>query len=77
MGGQVADKGSLVKDEDGNVVAEVMDVQHAPNGQNMHTLKNYAKKLAKGMTYRLEVNREFRKQGQKNHRDPLVGPSFT
>ena len=29
MGGQVADKG-LVKDEDGNVVAEVMDVQHAP-----------------------------------------------
>ncbi len=65
MGGQVADKG-LVKDEDGNVVAEVMDVQHAPNGQNMHTLK-LRQKLAKGMTYRLEVNREFHNKVKKNH----------
>ncbi|WP_333637099.1 alanine--tRNA ligase [Ligilactobacillus animalis] len=65
MGGQVADKG-LVKDEDGNVVAEVMDVQHAPNGQNMHTLK-LRQKLVKGMTYRLEVNREFHNKVKKNH----------
>src|SRR5699024_60011 len=36
MGGQVADKG-VIKNQAGEVVAEVEDVQHAPNGQNMHT----------------------------------------
>ena len=38
MGGQVADQG-VIEDADGNVVAEVVDVQHAPNGQNLHTIK--------------------------------------
>ena len=37
MGGQVADKG-VIKNQAGEVVAEVEDVQHAPNGQNMHTI---------------------------------------
>ena len=44
MGGQVADKG-VIKNQAGEVVAEVEDVQHAPNGQNMHTIHALKKML--------------------------------
>lgn len=65
MGGQVADKG-IIKNEDGKVVAEVKDVQHAPNGQNMHTLRVLAE-MKKDAKYRLEVNVEFHDKVKKNH----------
>lgn len=65
MGGQVADEG-FVKSLDGEVVAQVKDVQHAPNGQNMHTI-HALKELSKDKTYHLEVNVEFHNKVKKNH----------
>ena len=65
MGGQVADQG-VIKDEDGEVVARVTDVQHAPNGQNMHTVKVLGP-LVREHTYSLEVDREFHNKVKKNH----------
>lgn len=38
MGGQVADHG-VIKDAEGQVVANVLDVQHAPHGQNLHSVE--------------------------------------
>lgn len=54
MGGQVADKG-VIKNQAGEVVAEVEDVQHVPNGQNMHTI-HALKKMTRENTYSLEVD---------------------
>ncbi|WGN89534.1 alanine--tRNA ligase [Ligilactobacillus faecis] len=65
MGGQVADKG-LIKDLAGQTVAEVKDVQHAPNGQNMHTLK-LLQDIQKDESYRLEVDQTFHAKVKKNH----------
>lgn len=65
MGGQVADKG-LIKDLAGKTVAEVKDVQHAPNGQNMHTIK-LLQDIQKDESYRLEVDRVFHAKVKKNH----------
>ncbi|KRN89033.1 alanine--tRNA ligase [Ligilactobacillus ceti] len=65
MGGQVADKG-LIKDQDGDVVAAVEDVQHAPNGQNMHTIK-VLKPMTQGQTYHLVVDQKFHDKVRKNH----------
>lgn len=65
MGGQVADQG-VIKDENGEVVAEVEDVQHAPNGQNMHTVK-VLKKMTAEHEYQLEVNKTFHDKVRKNH----------
>ena len=65
MGGQVADQG-VIKDENGEVVAEVEDVQHAPNGQNMHTVK-VLKKMTKEHKYELVVNKKFHDKVRKNH----------
>lgn len=65
MGGQVADQGEI-SDRDGNVVAEVVDVQHAPNGQNLHTI-NILKKMHSGEAYQLKVNRAFHLKVEKNH----------
>jgi len=65
MGGQVADKGDIY-DLDGNVVAHVADVQHAPNGQNLHTLTVVAP-LKKGTTYELRVDAKFHSKVEKNH----------
>ena len=65
MGGQVADQG-VIKDENGEVVAEVEDVQHAPNGQNMHTVK-VLKKMTKEHEYELVVNKKFHDKVRKNH----------
>ena len=65
MGGQVADQG-VIKDNDDQIVAEVIDVQHAPNGQNLHTLK-VLKPLQVGEKYTLEVDQEFHEKVRKNH----------
>ncbi|KRN01892.1 alanyl-tRNA synthetase [Levilactobacillus senmaizukei DSM 21775 = NBRC 103853] len=65
MGGQVADKGNIL-DEAGNVVAHVTDVQHAPNGQNLHTLDVVAP-MKKGTTYKLVVDQKFHSKVEKNH----------
>ena len=65
MGGQVADHGT-VKDEGGNVVATVTDVQHAPNGQNLHTL-TVSGKLVKGAKYTLDVDTQRRHKVSLNH----------
>lgn len=65
MGGQVADKGT-VKDTNGNVIAEVEDVQHAPNGQNLHAIKVLAP-MKKNQLVSLEINRDFHKKVEKNH----------
>ncbi|WP_390404979.1 alanine--tRNA ligase [Lacticaseibacillus jixiensis] len=65
MGGQVADHGEII-DEDGAVVAKVTDVQHAPNGQNLHTV-DVEGTLKKGATYTLQVALERRKKVSMNH----------
>ena len=65
MGGQVADTG-VIKDQAGNVVAEVTDVQHAPNGQNMHTVEVQAA-MVSGQEYQLEVNVKRHNKVKKNH----------
>lgn len=65
MGGQVADHGT-VKDAKGNVVASVTDVQHAPNGQNLHTL-TVSGKLIKGDKYTLDVDTQRRHKVSLNH----------
>ncbi|KAF0335729.1 alanine--tRNA ligase [Pediococcus acidilactici] len=65
MGGQVADQG-VIEDADGNVVAEVVDVQHAPNGQNLHTIKA-KREMHTGESFTLIVDRAFHLKVKKNH----------
>ncbi|KSV56066.1 alanine--tRNA ligase [Pediococcus acidilactici] len=65
MGGQVADQG-VIEDADGNVVAEVVDVQHAPNGQNLHTIKA-KQEMHTGESFTLIVDRAFHLKVEKNH----------
>lgn len=65
MGGQVADTG-FIKNAEGKTIAQVEDVQHAPNGQNMHTIMALAD-MKKKASYRLEVNVERHDKVKKNH----------
>ncbi|WP_125705346.1 alanine--tRNA ligase [Lacticaseibacillus daqingensis] len=65
MGGQVADHG-IITDADGAVVAKVTNVQHAPNGQNLHTV-DVEGTLTKGATYTLTVDETRRKKVSMNH----------
>ncbi|MGH1831822.1 alanine--tRNA ligase [Enterococcus gilvus] len=65
MGGQIADKGVLV-DNEGRIIANVIDVQKAPNGQALHTVDVLAS-LEEGATYFLQVNAAFRNKVIKNH----------
>ncbi|MCK8607652.1 alanine--tRNA ligase [Apilactobacillus ozensis] len=65
MGGQVADKG-VVKDADGKLVAKVKDVQHAPNGQNLHTIEILSS-INVNNKYTLEVDKAFHSKVSKNH----------
>ncbi|MFT8408350.1 alanine--tRNA ligase [Liquorilactobacillus satsumensis] len=65
MGGQVADRG-VIKSAQGEVVARVIDVQHAPKGQNMHTVE-VLQPLKVDQTYTLAVEREFHDKVRKNH----------
>ncbi|MEY8462351.1 alanine--tRNA ligase [Streptococcus merionis] len=65
MGGQVADHG-LITTAAGDVVAKVVDVQKAPNGQPLHTLDVLAD-LSLGQTYHLAVDQKRRYAVEKNH----------
>lgn len=64
MGGQVADTGVILKD--GQVVAKVTDVQHAPNGQNLHTVE-VSGPLTQGAQYTLQVDAKRRQLIAQNH----------
>jgi Alanyl-tRNA synthetase len=65
MGGQVADAGNIY-DLKGNQVAEVVDVQHAPNGQNIH-LVNIMSELDVDTEYQLKIDGDFREKVRHNH----------
>ncbi|WP_421448639.1 alanine--tRNA ligase [Streptococcus suis] len=65
MGGQVADHG-FVKNAAGDIVATVIDVQKAPNGQPLHTVE-LSESISVGQTYTLEIETKRRKGVEKNH----------
>ena len=65
MGGQVADHGTI-SDAAGTVVARVVDVQRAPNGQALHTVEVEGE-LVVGANYKLEIDHTRRHRGMKNH----------
>ncbi|WP_438467869.1 alanine--tRNA ligase [Streptococcus pluranimalium] len=65
MGGQVADHG-VIKNDKGDIVAKVTDVQKAPNGQALHTVEVLAS-LAIGTKYSLEIDKDRRFSVEKNH----------
>ena len=65
MGGQVADTGQII-DNYGAVIGKVVDVQHAPNQQNLHRVQ-LEKPLKKGARYKLVVDRARHLKIEKNH----------
>ncbi|MGT2756520.1 alanine--tRNA ligase [Streptococcus ovuberis] len=65
MGGQVADHG-VIKNDKGDTVAKVIDVQKAPNGQPLHTVEVLAS-LSVGTSYVLEIDKARRQAVEKNH----------
>ncbi|HFI0701342.1 TPA: alanine--tRNA ligase [Streptococcus suis] len=65
MGGQVADRG-VIKNAAGDIVATVIDVQKAPNGQPLHTVELTAS-ISLGQTYTLEIDTNRRRGVEKNH----------
>ncbi|NQG96697.1 alanine--tRNA ligase [Streptococcus suis] len=65
MGGQVADRG-VIKNASGDVLATVVDVQKAPNGQPLHTVELTAS-ISLGQTYTLEIDTNRRRGVEKNH----------
>lgn len=65
MGGQVADTGDII-DNFGNLVGRVVDVQHAPNQQNLHRVELQSP-LKKGARYALKVDRLRHLKIKKNH----------
>lgn len=65
MGGQVADTGDII-DNYGKKVGRVVDVQHAPNQQNLHRVELSAP-LKKGARYKLVVDRLRHLKIEKNH----------
>lgn len=65
MGGQVADHG-VIKNDKGDLVARVIDVQKAPNGQPLHTVEVIAS-LALDTVYTLAIDHKRRYAVEKNH----------
>ncbi|HFI0416117.1 TPA: alanine--tRNA ligase [Streptococcus suis] len=65
MGGQVADHG-VVKNATGDIVATVLDVQKAPNGQPLHKVGLHAS-ISLGQVYTLELDTKRRNGVEKNH----------
>lgn len=65
MGGQVADRG-VIKNTNGDIVARVIDVQKAPNGQALHTVDVLAS-LALDTVYTLDIDHKRRYAVEKNH----------
>ncbi|KJY58135.1 Alanine--tRNA ligase [Lactobacillus kullabergensis] len=64
-GGQVADHGNIYNQE-GELVAQVTDVQHAPNDQNMHFV-DVILPLTKGEEYTLKIDRVRREGLRHSH----------
>lgn len=64
-GGQVADQGEILN-QDGELVAKVTDVQHAPNDQNLHFV-DIVLPLKKGEEYILKVDQKRRRGLKHNH----------
>lgn len=64
MGGQIADTG-VIKFND-EVVAKVIDVKKAPNGQPLHTVE-VLKPLNLGCEYELEIDKERHQNLERNH----------
>lgn len=64
-GGQVGDTGRIY-DESGQVVAEVLDVQSAPGGQNLHIIESI-QYLDMKENYRLEIDVQRREFIKRNH----------
>lgn len=65
MGGQVADTGDIIDNYD-KKVGRVVDVQHAPNQQNLHRVELTAP-IKKGARYKLVVDRIRHLKIEKNH----------
>lgn len=65
MGGQVADHGTIT-DSSGQVVAKVVDVQKAPNGQALHTV-DILLPMSIEETYTLAIDKKRRHRVMKNH----------
>ncbi|WP_312248021.1 alanine--tRNA ligase [Streptococcus parasuis] len=65
MGGQVADHG-VVKNATGDIVATVLDVQKAPNGQPLHKVELHAS-ISLGQVCTLELDTKRRNGVEKNH----------
>ncbi|XOQ36530.1 MAG: alanine--tRNA ligase [Lactococcus sp.] len=65
MGGQVADHG-VILDAAGELVANVTDVQKAPNGQPLHTVE-IVTELFEGEIYTLAIDQKRRNGVIKNH----------
>ncbi|XJS09785.1 alanine--tRNA ligase [Aerococcaceae bacterium WGS1372] len=65
MGGQVADKGGIYDGTE--MIAEVSDVQKAPNGQYMHKIKPLSMPLNVGQSYTLEIDARSRLKINQNH----------
>lgn len=64
-GGQVADHGEIFN-QDGELVAHVIDVQHAPNDQNLHFVE-LVLPMQKGEEYVLKVDEQRRRGLKHNH----------
>ena len=71
MGGQIADRG-YVKNTAGEVVANVVDVKKAPNGQFLHKVEVLAP-LAEGQIYQLQVDERMRTRIYGN---PFIASCF-
>ncbi|RGI31799.1 alanine--tRNA ligase [Melissococcus sp. OM08-11BH] len=65
MGGQVADKGSIYNAA-GDLVANVVNVKKAPNGQSLHQVEVFGE-LKTDDTYQLVIDKELRQRITKNH----------
>ncbi|WP_086349360.1 alanine--tRNA ligase [Candidatus Enterococcus clewellii] len=65
MGGQVADHGTI-ETADGTVVANVVNVVKAPNGQFLHTIEVIGL-MTEGGSYQLKVDEKMRNRILKNH----------
>ena len=64
-GGQVADHGGIYN-QDGELVAKVTDVQHAPNDQNLHFV-DLILPMEKGQEYVLKIDKERREGLRHSH----------
>lgn len=64
-GGQVSDHGQIYS-KAGELVAEVIDVQKAPNGQSLHTV-NVLAKMVQDEGYKLVIDEKRRAKVIKNH----------